>query len=110
MSGHQNNKASGEGHRRKKQRTSALQEVQPVGSTPSEALGGKGAQTNAAPQRIGRRSTIDRSEFLRLLQQSLSSLGFQEVADHLCQASGVPTQTEQVQPPARRRALERSAV
>ncbi|GAB4817799.1 hypothetical protein N2152v2_004845 [Parachlorella kessleri] len=47
-------------------------------------------QQDAPPQVLGRQGLIDRTQFLCLLQQSLSSLGYAEVAAELESQSGVP--------------------
>ena len=42
---------------------------------------------------IGRRGMIDRTQYIRLLQQSLSQLGHSSIAEQLEKASGVPCQS-----------------
>ena len=62
------------------------------------------AQTNGAAhngtaedQLLGTRRSIRRTEFIRLLEQSLAELGFESVARSLEKASGVACQAPEVQ-------------
>ena len=58
---------------------------QPAGPQQQQQQQGQQLQ-DALPQLLGRRGLIDRTQFLRLLQQSLSSLGYAEV----CRQAGRP--------------------
>ncbi|KAL4528826.1 hypothetical protein Ndes2437A_g03363 [Nannochloris sp. 'desiccata'] len=65
------------------------QEEQTMGLQTSGA-----ADTNeSTPSYVGPQGLINRSEYLRLLQQSLAQLGFSDVAQHLEERSGVPRQS-----------------
>jgi hypothetical protein len=64
--------------------------------SPAWALSDSGAGTAAVADPLGRHGLIDRTQYIRLLEQSLSSLGFNDVAQQLEQASGVVSQPPQV--------------
>lgn len=70
------------------------------GLKPPRSRGGSDgvAAAAAAPALgpLGRRGMVDRTQFVRLLEQALSSLGFSDVAEQLECASGIPSQPPQV--------------
>jgi hypothetical protein len=73
----------------------------PQGSGRSQGGDGKAAAAAAAAgslseKPLGRAGLVDRRQYIRLLEQALSSLGFAEVADQLERASGVASQPPQV--------------
>ena len=101
--------ATGEERRRKRQRRNSQQ--QPVSETikndddddddvmdvePPPPHTETSTLSPVDPVAIGTRGLIKRCEYLRLLQQSLAHLGFEDVAHQLEQRSGVPLQSPTV--------------
>lgn len=68
---------------------------QPTSAAAAAAAGGAGP--------LGRQGLLDRTQYIRLLEQALASLGFTDVADQLEQASGVASQPPQVRAKGYRR-------
>ena len=91
-----------------------LAETQHNGRSPAAQRGLKPSGTTAAAATValraeaatgadgplGRSGLVDRCEYIRLLEQALSSLGFAEVAEQLEAASGIASQPQQVRCPA----------
>jgi hypothetical protein len=69
---------------------SGLKPTSPTTSRPASANG------VASTAHLGSRGLVDRQQYIRLLEQALSSLGFTEVAQQLEAASGIASQPPQV--------------
>lgn len=78
-------------HKSKRQRRTSTAEIKTIAVHAME-LEHLSADTNEAPT-VGPRGMIDRTQYLRLLQQSLSQLGYPTVAEQLEKTSGVPCQS-----------------